>query len=99
MFAWLLFLLVFFVNRHRIEIFRLVYLAAIEAADVVDAIAPIQKFGSIVLTTLHREINPYSRLSDPSVKPIAGLHLILFMPGRCCSVEFGKGRNGRRTLS
>ena len=48
----------FFVNRNRIQIFCFKNLAAIEAANIIDAVAPIQKLGSLVLTTLHSEITP-----------------------------------------
>jgi hypothetical protein len=50
--------LVFLVNRNRIQILCLQYLAAIEAAYVVDAIATVEEFGSLVLTTLHSETTP-----------------------------------------
>ncbi len=49
---------VFFINGNRIEVFCLKHLSAIEASDVVDAITPVKKFGSLVLTTLHSEITP-----------------------------------------
>jgi hypothetical protein len=31
-------------------------LAAVQASDVIDTVPPVQKFGSLVLTTLHSEI-------------------------------------------
>jgi hypothetical protein len=47
-----------FVNRNRIQIFGFKDLTAIEAADIIDAIAPVKELGSLVLTTLHSEITP-----------------------------------------
>jgi hypothetical protein len=55
--SWSLFLF-FFVNRNRIQILRLEDLVAIQAADVVHTIAPVEKFSSLVLTSLHSEISP-----------------------------------------
>jgi hypothetical protein len=52
-----LFFLVF-VNRYRVEIFRFEHLIAFKTANVVDAIAPVQKFSSLVLTAWHSEIFP-----------------------------------------
>jgi hypothetical protein len=47
---------VFFVNGNRIQIFRFKDLTAVQASDVIDTVPPVQKFGSLVLTTLHSEI-------------------------------------------
>jgi hypothetical protein len=46
----------FFVSRNRFQIFRFEDLPAIHASHVVDAVSPVQKFGSLVLTSLHSEI-------------------------------------------
>jgi hypothetical protein len=58
----------FFVNRNRLQIFGLENLAALQAMDVIYAVTPIEKFGSLVLTILHSEISTYSRLHRGSVK-------------------------------
>jgi hypothetical protein len=55
-FPW--FFVVVFVNRHGVEVLCLEDLAAIEAADIVDAVAAVKKFGPLVLTTLHSEVTP-----------------------------------------
>jgi hypothetical protein len=52
---WLLFF-VFFVNRNRIQILGFEDLTTVQTSDVIDAVPPVQKFGSLVLTTLHSEI-------------------------------------------
>ena len=46
------------VNRNRIQVFGLKNLAAIETSNVIDAIATVEEFGSLVLTSLHSEIKP-----------------------------------------
>ena len=52
------FLVVFFVNRDCVQVLGLKDLAAIEAADIIDAIPAVEEFGSLVLTTLHSEVTP-----------------------------------------
>ena len=52
-FGWLVFV---FVYRNRIQILCFKNLVAIKAADVIHPIAPVQKFGSLVLTAWHSEI-------------------------------------------
>jgi hypothetical protein len=52
----LLFLVV--VNRNGIEILCFENVTAIQAPDVVYAIAPVKELGSLVLTTLHSEVTP-----------------------------------------
>jgi hypothetical protein len=52
----LLLFFVFFVNGNRIQILGFEDLTAIQASDVIDPVPPVQKFGSLVLTTLHSEI-------------------------------------------
>jgi hypothetical protein len=47
-----------FVYRYRVEILGLKDLSAIEASNIVDAVATIKKLGSLVLTSLHSEITP-----------------------------------------
>jgi hypothetical protein len=47
---------VFFVNGNRIQILGFENLATVQASDVIDTVPPVQKFGSLVLTTLHSEI-------------------------------------------
>ena len=59
--------LFFFVNGNRIEVLRFENLSAIKATDVIDAIAAVKEFGSLVLTGLHSEIT-YSSLRRFSVK-------------------------------
>lgn len=49
-------LIVLFINRNRIQIFRLKNMAAIEAAHVIHAVSFVKEFGSLVLTTWHSEI-------------------------------------------
>jgi hypothetical protein len=53
---------VFFVNRDRIQVFIQIFcledLPAVQASDVLDTVPPVQKLGSLVLTTLHSEITP-----------------------------------------
>jgi hypothetical protein len=59
--AALLRLLLFFlfvVDRNRIQILCFENLSAIHAAQVIDTVPPVKKFGSLVLTTLHSEITP-----------------------------------------
>jgi hypothetical protein len=51
-------LFILIVNWNRIQVFRFKHLIAIKAADVIDAVAPVKKFGSLVLTTWHSEIFP-----------------------------------------
>jgi hypothetical protein len=48
----------FFVYGDRIQVFCLKDLPAVQASDVLDTVPPVQKLGSLVLTTLHREITP-----------------------------------------
>jgi hypothetical protein len=50
--AWLF----FFVGGNRLQIFGLKDLAAIQAPDVIDPVAAIEQFGSLVLATLLSEI-------------------------------------------
>jgi hypothetical protein len=45
----------FVVDRNRIQIFGLKDLVAIEASNIIDPVPAIQKFGSLVLTSLHSE--------------------------------------------
>jgi hypothetical protein len=52
----LLFLVV--VNRNGIQILCFENVTAIQAPDVVYAIAPVKELGSLVLTTLHSEVTP-----------------------------------------
>ena len=52
---WLLFF-VFFVYGNRLQILCFEHLTAVQASDVIDPVPPVQKFGSLVLTTLHSEI-------------------------------------------
>jgi len=59
--------LFFFVNGNGIEILCFENLAAIQTADIIDAISAVEELGSLVLTTLHSEIT-YSRLRRLSVK-------------------------------
>jgi len=47
---------VFFVNGNRIQILGFKNLTTVQASDVVDTVPPVQKLGSLVLTTLHSEI-------------------------------------------
>jgi len=54
----LLFLFFFLVNGNRFQVFRFEDMAALQASDVIYSVAPVQKFGSLVLTSLHREISP-----------------------------------------
>ncbi|HEX4808814.1 MAG TPA: hypothetical protein VH325_07790 [Bryobacteraceae bacterium] len=56
LFRLALFLVV--VNRNRIQIFGLENLTAVKTADVIYAIASIEKLSSLVLATLHCEITP-----------------------------------------
>jgi hypothetical protein len=49
---------VFFVYGNRIQVFGFKDLLAVQASDVIDTVPPVQKFGSLVLTTLHSEITP-----------------------------------------
>jgi hypothetical protein len=44
------------VNWNRIQILCFKNLVAIKAADVIHPIAPVEKFGSLVLTAWHSEI-------------------------------------------
>jgi hypothetical protein len=55
---WLLLFFLFVVDRNRIQVLCFENLPAIPAAKIIDTIAPVQKFGSLVLTTLHSEITP-----------------------------------------
>ena len=50
--AWLFFV----VDRNRIQIFSLEDLVAIETPDVIDPVAAIEQFGSLVLASLHNEV-------------------------------------------
>jgi hypothetical protein len=50
--AWLFFV----VDRSRVEIFSLEDLVAVETPDVVDPVAAIEQFGSLVLASLHNEV-------------------------------------------
>jgi hypothetical protein len=50
--AWLF----FFVGGNRLQILGLKDLAAIQAPDIIDPVAAIEQFGSLVLATLHSEI-------------------------------------------
>jgi hypothetical protein len=50
------FFVIVLINWNRIQILCFKYLVAIEAADVIHPIAPVQKFGSLVLTAWHSEI-------------------------------------------
>ena len=59
---------VFFVNRNGIQILGFEDLTAVPASDVINTLAPVQKFGLLVLTTLHSRNNNYSRLSNITVK-------------------------------
>jgi hypothetical protein len=54
----LLFLFFFLVNRNRLQVFCLEDVATLQASDVIYSVAPVQKFGSLVLTNLHSEISP-----------------------------------------
>jgi hypothetical protein len=54
-FLWLLFF--FLVNRNRVQVLGFEDLIAIEASNVIDTIATIKKLGSLVLTSLHGELN------------------------------------------
>jgi hypothetical protein len=47
-------LIVLVINGHRFEVFRLKYLVTIQAADIVNPIAPRQDLGSGVLANLHK---------------------------------------------
>jgi len=53
---------VFFVYGNRVQVFIQIFcledLPAVQASDVLDAVPPVQKLGSLVLTTLHSEITP-----------------------------------------
>jgi hypothetical protein len=49
---------VFFVSGNRVQIFGFEDVAALQASDVLHAVPPVQKLGSLVLTTLHSEITP-----------------------------------------
>ncbi len=51
-------LFILIVNWNRVQVLCFKYLIAIEAADVIDAVAPVKEFGSLVLTTWHSEIFP-----------------------------------------
>ncbi len=46
------------VDWNRIEILRLENLIAVKASNIVDTVATVEKFGSLVLTSLHSEITP-----------------------------------------
>ncbi len=48
----------FFVNWNRVQVFGFEYLTAVQATHVVDAVPPVEKLGSLVLTTLHSEVTP-----------------------------------------
>jgi hypothetical protein len=48
--------LFFVVNRNRIQVFSLKDLVAIETPEVIDPVAAIEQFGSLVLTSLHNEV-------------------------------------------
>jgi hypothetical protein len=52
------FLFLVFVNGNRIQILGFKDLSAIEAAEIIDAVAAVEELGSLVLTTLHSEITP-----------------------------------------
>ena len=41
---------------NRIQILGFKDLTAVQTSDVIDPVSPVQKFGSLVLTTLHSEI-------------------------------------------
>jgi len=47
---------VFFDRWNRLQILGFQDLTAIHTSDVIDPVSPVQKFGSLVLTTLHSEI-------------------------------------------
>jgi len=49
-------LILFFINRNRIQVLCFKYLVAIEAAYVIHAVSLVKEFGSLVLTTWHSEI-------------------------------------------
>jgi hypothetical protein len=46
------------VNRNCIQIFCFENLTAIQASEIIYAIAPVQELGSLVLTALHSEVTP-----------------------------------------
>jgi hypothetical protein len=46
------------VNRNRIKILCFENLTAIQAPDIIYAIAPVKELGSLVLTSLHSEVTP-----------------------------------------
>jgi len=52
----LLFFVFFVYCWNRIQILGFKDLTAVQASDVIDPVSPVQKFGSLVLTTLHSEI-------------------------------------------
>jgi hypothetical protein len=53
-------LLLFFVDKRWFEIFRLVYLTAIEATYVIDAVPPGKHLGfSVVARTFHSQTSPF----------------------------------------
>jgi hypothetical protein len=47
--------LLFFVlvNRNRIQVLCLKHLTTVKTPDIINAVAAVEKFGSLVLTTLH----------------------------------------------
>ena len=49
-------LLIFVINRNRIQILGFKNLVAIETTNVIDAVSFVKEFGSLVLTTWHSEI-------------------------------------------
>ena len=59
---------VFFLDRNGIQVLGFEDLTAVPASDVINTLAPVQKFGLLVLTTLHSRNNNYSRLSNITVK-------------------------------
>ena len=55
--AFLRLLFFFLVNGNRVQVLGFEDLVAIEASDVIDTVATIKKLGSLVLTSLHGELN------------------------------------------
>lgn len=54
--------LFFVVERNRFQVLGLKDLAAAQAPDVIDSVAAIENFGSLVLADLHSEGKTYSRM-------------------------------------
>ena len=56
--SFFVFFVFFFVNGNRVQVFGFEYLTAVQTAHIVDAVPPVKKLGSLVLTTLHSEVTP-----------------------------------------